>query len=124
MLTYRGNATTTPFGGDAIASSSGTAHTTPSVTPSEDDCLVLGMIFTDPNGNTEPFTVSTGTSRAELYEASQGSLCVSELIQTSAAPQTFSLSTALSTTWGDYTCWFKAAAGGGGGTTSSYGYIF
>lgn len=110
VLLFYSGVNASPFEADAVeeaAPGAGVAHTTAAITPSQNNSMLVGVIYIDPAASQTFTEVSGFPIRAQCYRAANGSLCVAEKLQTTATSQGVQITESVGGSWGEYTLVLK-----------------
>lgn len=109
LLFYSG-VNASPFEADAVeeaAPGAGVAHTTAAITPSQNNSMLVGVIYIDPAASQTFTEVSGFPIRAQCYRAGNGSICVADRQQTTATSEGVQIIESAGGSWGEYTLVLK-----------------
>lgn len=110
VLLFYSGVNASPFEADAVeeaAPGAGVAHTTASITPSQNNSRLVGVIYIDPAASQTFTEVSGFPIRAQCYRAGNGSICVADRQQTTATGEGVQIIESAGGSWGEYTLVLK-----------------
>lgn len=107
LLAFRHANASSPFDTDSVSTQNATALTTPSITPSANNSMLIGVVWIDPAGSPVFSEVSGFPLRGTAVAAASGAIAVATRLQTTAANEGVQITTDTGATYGIYTISIK-----------------
>lgn len=107
LLAYSGASAFDTDGAETGAPGIGVAHTTAAITPSVNNCMLIGAIYIDPAGDPTYTEVSGFPLKGYVLRSTSGTIAVAEKLQTTATSEGVQIIESVGGTWGEYTLSLK-----------------
>jgi hypothetical protein len=107
LLAYSGASALDTDGVETGAPGAGTPHVTAAITPSVNNCMLIGCIYIDPTGDPTYTEVSGFPLKGYVLRSSSGTIAVAEKLQTTATSEGVQITENVGGTWGEYTLSLK-----------------
>lgn len=107
LLAYSGASAFDTDGVETGAPGAGSPHTTAVITPSVNNCMLIGCIYIDPSSDPAYTEVSGFPLKATVLRSSSGTIAVAEKLQTTATSEGVQITESVGGTWGEYTLSLK-----------------